>query len=777
MFRRLLPCLLTLLCVLWATAPQAAVKEYDLTIAQKQVNISGKPATAMTINGSIPGPVLHFTEGDLARIRVHNKMPEDTSIHWHGILLPPGMDGVPNISFPPIKPGQTFVYEFPIRQSGTYWYHSHSGLQEQNGLYGAIVIQPRQAEKPTRPEYVLMLSDWTDQSTASVIHDLKRGSEFFAIQKGGAQSILGAAKLGMLGDYFKRELLRMPAMDLADVAYDRFLINGQPQISIKAKPGQTVRLRVINGGASTFFLLEFAGGPMTIISADGLPVEPVKVKRLLIGIAETYDVLVKLPAKGTWEFRATSHDGSAHASAWLGSGMKHPAPEVPKPNLYHSMGALSAERVLALTPAGSMGMPDDAVQAGKFDRPGMMGGAMQMEMRHGAMKMSPAQDHSGMKMPQAKGHDMPAAHQNKDHAKIQKPDGRNPYDGKPFTYDFTPLASDVASAASLAVDGRDPRRPGPPYAKLRATKSTSLGKDRKVRTVRLTLDGDMGRYVWLLNNKRLLPEDTIRIKEGEVVRFIVINRTMMHHPMHLHGHFFRVINGQGERAPLKHTVDVAPMSTTVIEFDANEKGDWFFHCHLLYHMKAGMARLVHYRGYQPPPEVMAIRPNLYEDSWYAWLYAELLSNMTEGFVRAANTRQILSLEWEVGWQNVEETDWEGTFTWAYSFNRFFTAFIGANSEGENSEEEKTRGIVGLTYLLPLNFESRLWLDTDAGWRVELDKEWALTPRLGMLWDVRYDSHERWEGSVGLSYVLAKNLSVMVQWHSKYAWGAGLLVSF
>lgn len=777
MFRCLLPYLAVLPLALWPSVLLAATVDYDLTIAQKQINLSGTPAIAMTINGAIPGPTLRFTEGDVARIRVHNQMPEDTSIHWHGILVPPGMDGVPNISFPPIKPGQTFVYEFPIRQNGTYWYHSHSGLQEQSGLYGSIVIQKRQTKKRADAEYVLLLSDWTDQRTASVMHDLKRGSEFFAIQKGGAQSILGAAKLGMLGDYFQRELLRMPPMDLADVAYDRFLINGHPQISLPAKPGQTLRLRIINGGASTFFLVEFAGGPMTIISADGQEVEPVKLKRLLIGVAETYDVLVKLPPNGSWEFRATAHDGSAHASAWLGQGMKHPAPQVPKPNLYHNMGGISAKRVLALTPSGSMGMPDSAVEAGKFDQPGMMGGKMKMGKSQGDMEMSGGKTHDDMKMPPAKGQTMPGPGQKMGHGKAKASGQQNPYDGKRLTYDFTPLASDVAAAPSLAVDGRDPRRPGPPYAKLKATKSTAFAKDRKVRQVRLTLDGDMGRYVWLLNNKRLLPSDNIRIKEGEVVRFIMINRTMMHHPMHLHGHFFRVINGQGERAPLKHTVDVTPMSTTVIEFDANEKGDWFFHCHLLYHMKAGMARLVHYRGYQPSPEVMAVRPNLYEDSWYAWLYAEVLSNMTQGFVRAANTRQIISLEWEVGWQNVKETAWEGTFTWAYSFNRFFTAFAGANSEGENSKEEKTRGILGITYLLPLNFESRLWLDSDAGWRIELDKEWALTPRLGMLWDIRYDSHERWEGSVSLAYVLDKDISLMVQWHTEYAWGAGLLLTF
>ena len=222
--------------------------------------------------------------------------------------------------------------------------------------------------------------------------------------------------------------------------------------------------------------------------------------------------------------------------------------------------------------------------------------------------------------------------------------------GKKYAKDFRFLAADVSSREDLAADGMDPRRPWAPYSTLRALQPTAFETDKPVREIRLTLDGDMERYVWFLNNKTLSESDVIRIRAGEVVRFIMINRTMMHHPMHLHGHFFRVINGQGDHAPLKHTVDVEPMSTTVIEFKANELGDWFFHCHLLYHMKSGMARVLHYDGYQPNPDVAAARSNLFKESWYAWGEAEALSNMTEGALSLSDTRNIFEAQWEVGWQ-------------------------------------------------------------------------------------------------------------------------------
>ena len=397
---RLNTVIITLILTLVTCLPVLAeVREYRLVIAQEEVSIGDSPVRAMTINGGIPGPVLTFTEGDLARIHVVNKMEEPTSVHWHGVLVPPGMDGVPYISFPPIVPGATFTYEFPIRQSGTYWYHSHSGLQEQSGIYGALVIHPKDGGPAGRPqadrEHTVVLSDWTNRGPHRVMRLLKRGSHYFALEKGSAQSLLGAARAGRIGDYLGRELSRMPAMDISDVAYDRFLANGKTSIRLFARPGEKVRLRIINGSATTFFQLQFASGPLTIISADGQDVEPVKIDRLLIGVAETYDVLVTMPPEGGPELRATAHDASAYASIWLGEGNSKAAPMVPRPDLYRNMHSPGLGRILALTPAGAMGMPDSAVEAGRFDKPGMMGG-----MGHGAHDMSKAET------PGHQGHDM-----------------------------------------------------------------------------------------------------------------------------------------------------------------------------------------------------------------------------------------------------------------------------------------------------------------------------------------------------------------------------------
>jgi FtsP/CotA-like multicopper oxidase with cupredoxin domain len=571
----------------------------------------------------------------------------------------------------------------------------------------------------------------------------------------------------------------MPPMDIADVAYDRFLANGKSETSLLAQPGETVRLRIIDGSATTYFHVEFAGGPMQIIGADGLDVEPVEQTRFLIGVAETYDVLVQVPAAGAYEFRATAHDGSGYASVWIGSGKPHPASNVPRPNLYHAMGDLSMSRIFALTPAGVMGMSDAKVEAGAFDHPGMV-----HHRDHSKMKMD-HMDHSSTINTDHKTHNHSGRVEEHSFATEGMQHGGHPVPmssqaarvGKKYGTNFGILAADVSSSKDLAPDGMDQRRPWPPYDQLRSVRSTAFSADEPVREIRLTLDGDMERYVWFLNKKPLSETDCIRIRKGEIVRFIMVNRTMMHHPMHLHGHFFRVINDQGDYAPLKHTVDVAPMSTTVIEFDANEFGDWFFHCHLLYHMKSGMARLVHYEGFDLAPELVGIRHNLYKDSWYFWGQADILSNMTEGSLTLSNTRNILMAAWEVGWQDVDQTEWEGILTWHRYVNRFFNVFAGANLLGEEDELDETRGVLGLHYLLPMNVESSVWVDTDGGARVNLDKEFELTPRLTLFGEVQYDTHHLWEGSVGLNYMVNKHFSLIGLWHSEYDWGGGLGVRF
>ena len=727
--------------MLFLSLASARVVEYTLVIEERQIRIGNHTVRAMTVNGQIPGPTLRFREGDFARIHVQNRMSEETSIHWHGLLVPPGMDGVPYVSFPPIKPGTTFTYEFPIRQAGTYWYHSHTDLQEQRGVFGAVVIEPRHPRLKVDRDYVLILSDWTSEDPKEVLRTLKAGREWYGIAKGNAQSLVGAIKAGRLKDFLKRDLLRMPPMDLSDIAYDYFLINGYPETKLEALPGETVRLRIINAAAGTNFYVEYAGGPMTVISADGQDVEPVKFKHFLIVIAETYDVLIRIPKEGAFEFRATAQDNSGFASLWLGQGPRHFASSLPSPDLYYTMGKVTLGKLLAVKPQNVMGMSDEAVRSGKFDRP---------EMVH----------HMGASM---KGHREPRKPKS---GWFSTPQDRG---GKRFARNFRPLAPDVSSSGELAVDGKDPRRPWPPYAKLRAVKPYRSSGGR-VRVIRLTLDGDMERYVWFMGGKPLSESDIIHIRRGETVRFILINRTMMHHPMHLHGHFFRVINGQGPYAPWKHTVDVAPMSTTVIEFPANEVGDWFFHCHILYHLESGMARVVHYKGYTPPPAVQAVRPYLYRDHWYAWAEALAATNLTEGYLNLSNTRYDLRLTWEVGWEGVPETDWEWLFFAKRYFNRFFKAFVGAHYL--KTDRRELRGLAGVEYLLPFSVRAYLWLDTNGGHRWGAEKRLPILPRLELEARAEYDNRELWEGEVALRYLLTKRIDLRVLWHSDYFWGIG-----
>jgi hypothetical protein len=346
-------------------------------------------------------------------------------------------------------------------------------------------------------------------------------------------------------------------------------------------------------------------------------------------------------------------------------------------------------------------------------------------------------------------------------------------------YDFL-LREDAAQYHRLAADNMMSKvRPFSPYKNLRAIKKTSFSKNAPHREVRLTLDGDMKRYIWSFNNQPLAPENDIKINQGEVVRFVFINRTMMHHPLHLHGHFFRVINGQGDHSPLKHTVNVAPMTTTVIEFKANELGDWFFHCHLLYHMKAGMARVVRYNGFSNDPETEALAPKRYDDHWYFFAQADLLSNMTQGSLMYENQLNTFSLSWEAGWDGVKDTRWESELVYDRYINRFTSVFAGVYAEGNgfSSGGREERLIAGVRYLLPLNLVSSAWIDSDGEARINLGRELMLTPRLGIFGEAEYDTREKWSYQGGMSYMINENLSATTLWDSDYGMGAGVTLKF
>lgn len=690
--------LAAILCA--ANDANAELIEYNLEINNKTVNFTGKEKMAISVNNSIPGPVLYFKEGDTARINVTNKMDVNTSVHWHGILLPNREDGVSYLTTPPITPGMTYTYQFPIKHSGTYWYHSHTGLQEQKGVYGAIVIEPKEPRTDIEMpdiDQVIVLSDWTDQNPHEVLRDLKRGSEYQSFKKDNMQTVLGVIKNKAVIENLKRSLRRMPPMDISDVAYDAFLINGETKSILNAKPGDKVRLRIINAGASTYFYLNFSGGDMKVVAADGVDVEPFHTDRILMPLAETYDVILTVPQDGAHEFRATAQDGSGHASLFIGEGAEVLAEDIPKPNLY------------------------------KMDHSQMINHS-EIEMsqeadKHEDHQMEPSTNHHKMK-----------------HGPMEMPEHHNVSENP---------------------------RPLPAYNNLRSLEPTTLPQENENREVVLNLTGDMERYVWSINGMTLNEQDKILIRKGENVRFVLNNKTMMHHPMHLHGHFFRVLNDHGEYSPLKHTVDVPPLGTVVIEFEANEDKDWFFHCHVLYHMKSGMSRIVSYEGSTMDPDIKDIRSNLYQDPLYYWADFRILSQMTDGIAAISNTRNTISARWEAGW---EDEEYEIELTYNRYINRFITVFGGVDI---TNEEQQTRGIFGVRYLLPLLIDSTVWVDTDADIRIILDKEVHLTKRLSAFGELQYDTESKWEWKAGGAIMINKWLSLVGQYYSEFGGGGGI----
>ena len=666
------------------------VVEYDLTIAEQSVSPAGKSVRGFTINGGIPGPTLRFREGDFALIRVHNHLKrQTTSTHWHGLLLPNAQDGVPHVTTPPIQPGETHTFGFDLRHSGTYWYHSHTHLQEQNGVFGSIVVTPREGE-PVQADrdQVLVLSDWTNTDPMEVMRMLMRGTDYFGLMRRNSQSLLGAVQGGMLKDYFQREWSRMMPMDVSDVGYHAFLINGQRQTRIEGRPGERVRLRLINAAAATYFYLHSSAGPMTLVAADGPAVQPVQVDRFLMAIAETYDVIITIPASGQYELCATAQDGSGHVSAFLGSGENHPASDPPRPNLYQMDEMLN----LALEEK-----EDDA-------------------------------------------------------------------------------------RASLNLP-----RPGSPYRLLRSTKDTSLPAKMPRRKITMHLTGDMNRYIWSFDGKTIADEPYVMIKRGEIIELELINDTMMHHPIHLHGHFFRLLMGQGARSPLKHTVDVPPMSKRTVEFEANEAQDWMFHCHILYHMMSGMARVFRYEETTPPPAHGSIlsgpatvqhAAGLGEhahDMTHLWGAASLQSHMTEGLLTWMSPRNDLLLSWELGWQNVDDPQYEIDALYQRYFSPDFQAFFGGRFT--NDPDATHRALAGFNYRLPLFVWAQVSLDTEGDARLALAKRLQLTPRIGLWGEVFYDTGTQWEWTAGADFTLTRTSSLTLSYHSDFGLGAGVLIRF
>ncbi|MEQ9589926.1 MAG: copper resistance system multicopper oxidase [Parvibaculaceae bacterium] len=557
---------------LLAMTGTANAGEYALSIDEMRVNFTGAEADALAINGTIPAPLLRFTEGEDVTIHVTNNLDETSSIHWHGLLVPPEMDGVPGISFDGIPPGETFTYRFPIRQTGTYWYHSHSGYQEQEGIYGPMIIDPIGPDPVAYDrEFVILLSDWKDDDPADVHANLKASSDYYNYAQRTVFDFFDDISEQGLGATVEDRLawgeMRMMPSDLSDVSGYTFLTNGQTTEAPwtgQFIPGERVRLRFINGAAMSYFDVRIPGLQMDVVQTDGQNVVPVTVDEFRIAVAETYDVIVTPQEARPYQILAESIDRTGFAAGVLstqeGIGSVTLPPSRPRSLL-----------TMADMGMNHGGMGDEMPSQGTMDQ-AAMGHEMpsQGTMDHAAMGHEmPSQgtmDHAAM------GHEMPSQ-STMDHAAMG-------HGG--------PVSNDVFSPPVGAPEGAKVLT----YADLAALEpNTDLREPGREIVVRL--GGNMERYIWTLNGEKFADADPIMLRYGERVKLTFINETMMNHPMHLHGMFVELDNGQPtETQPRKHVVNVGPGRTYSVDITADEAGEWAFHCHLMYHMSSGMFRKV-----------------------------------------------------------------------------------------------------------------------------------------------------------------------------------------
>ncbi|PAM94595.1 copper oxidase [Flavobacterium sp. IR1] len=739
------------------------VVRYDLYVRDTVVNFSGKSKRAIAVNGQIPMPTLTFTEGDTAEIYVHNELNEETSLHWHGLFLPNKEDGVPNLTQMPIKAHSTYKYSFPIKQHGTHWYHSHSGLQEQIGMYGSFVMNKRNSDPNFRigiddlPTIPVVLSEWTDMNPENVHRMLHNASDWFAIKKGTTQSYGEAIKQG----YFKTKVInewkRMNAMDVSDVYYEKFLINGKHESQLSQfKAGDKVRLRVSNGGASSNFWLTYAGGRITVVASDGNDVEPVAVDRLLIAVSETYDVVLTIPAENTsYEFLATPEDRTKSASLYIGNGIKQLTSPLPKLKYFEGMKMMN----------------DMMKMNGNLDDMGMKMSLNQMDMNS---VMYPE-----ITGPQAKGSkDMPME-MDKEETKSDAPGKMHDMHNMENKYNANALADIVTLN----------------YAMLKSPISTALLKDAPVRELKFELTGNMNRYVWSLDNKVVSEADKILIRKGEILRIILHNNSMMRHPMHLHGHDFRVINGQGDFAPLKNIIDIMPMETDTIEFAASEDGgDWFFHCHILYHMMAGMGRVFSYVDSPPNPEIpnpkLAQRKLFADDREFHFMVEnDFATNGNDGEAMYQGTRWSIGTEWRLGYNEMHGYETEthigryiGKMQWLMPFIGFDWRYrrMGEDEQeknlfGQNNTKDKRAvASLGVNYTLPMLIVAQAEVFTDGKVRLQFErKDIPVSKRLRM--NLMWNTDK--EYMAGLRYILTKWGSLSSHYDSDMGFGAGFTVNY
>jgi FtsP/CotA-like multicopper oxidase with cupredoxin domain len=724
---------LVLLLLISQTIFSQQIVRYDLYVKDTVVNFTGNSRRAIAVNGQIPMPTLTFTEGDTAEIHVHNQLKEGTSIHWHGLYVPNKEDGVPYLTQMPIEPNTTHIYRFPIIQNGTHWYHSHKGLQEQIGMYGSLILKKKEDDPTFRlgiddlPVVPIILSEWTDYKPENVHRMLHNASDWFAIKKGTTQSYSEAIKEGHLGTKITNEWKRMLAMDVSDVYYDKFLINGINESQLtQFKAGDKVRLRISNGGASSYFWLTYAGGKITVVANDGNDVEPIEVDRLIIGVSETYDVIVTVPAENTsYEFLATAEDRTKSASVYIGSGIKQLANPLPKLKYFEGM-----------------------------------------KMMNDMMKMNGEMNDMGMKM------------------SLQKMD-MNTVMYPEITGEKLDHSSHNSSKKEIITLN---------YSMLKSPTKTTLSPNALIRELHFELTGNMNRYVWSMDNKVLAETDKILIKKGEIIRITLYNNSMMRHPMHLHGHDFRVINGQGEYAPLKNVLDIMPMETNVIEFEANVEGDWFFHCHILYHMMAGMNRVFSYEKQAPNP-LIPNKTKAYKklqgesNKLHFMAQNDFATNGNDGMAMLQNTRWSYGTEWRLGYSDHHGYETETHIGRYIGKMQWFMPFIGFDwryrkmgiDEQEtnmfrqtNSKDNRNLVSLGFNYTLPMLLIFQTEVYHDGNIRMQLMREdIPLTKRLRTGFMINTDK----EFMVDFRYIVHKNIGIRTHYDSDMGFGVGLSLNY
>jgi CopA family copper-resistance protein len=585
---------------------------FDLAIGRTPVNMTGHKVMATGVNDSVPGPILRWRQGETVTMNVTNHLRVPTSIHWHGIRSPANMDGVPALSFAGIMPGETFSYRIPLHQSGTYWYHSHSGFQEQTGLYGALIVEPAGGyAQPFDREYVVLLSDWSDTDPDEIVSNLKMQSDYYDFHQRTLGTFVNDVRKDGLGSAIDDRLawgrMRMSPTDIADVSATAYtyLLNGQPpgaNWSGLFRPGERVRLRFINGASMSFFDVRIPGLTMTVVSADGNDVEPVPVDEFRIGVAETYDVIVQPTQDAAYTIFAQSEDRTGYARGTLATraGMVGAIPPM-DPRPMRSMTDMGMSGMAM----GGMRMDGDKAAGAGAKMPGMDmsdAGKGGMSMGSDPMPGMPAKGQGSMAgmagMPGMDG--MTPEKSGTGHRGTTRPrrPGMSGMEGDPVgaRLDGTVNVDNVAmmpiDRLSEPGDGlQDNGRRVLTYADLRATRP---GADPRPpsREITLRLTGNMNRYIWGFDGKKFSQAEPIRLKLGERVRFTLINDTMMEHPIHLHGLWSELENGQGEYRPYKHTIIVQPSEKLSYLVTADEAGMWAYHCHLLYHMEMGMFRTV-----------------------------------------------------------------------------------------------------------------------------------------------------------------------------------------